>query len=227
MKIIITILFIIGIVMLSKRKSPSNQAPNEAEADSKEVSWQRNRSRKSNHSSGSSADFPSYKILKTPILLPETCIDTDEQIREIVDGDITYKVDIIARTCTCVDFQKTRAKFAKQDIRRICQHLQRALKRLGALEEAEDYILELLNYGAKKNCLTVVPSKGMTFYISYDDSTPWIDVVSRKRKKGEKGILLTGGYERFGFNRIENRWSYGDGPPGASFVKHVLHEKVF
>lgn len=53
--------------------------------------------------------------------------------------------------------------------------------------------------------------------IGYSDE--WIDVVTPTRAK-----VLT--YKRFGFNILENRWSYGSSVPGAPYFREVIAQNM-
>jgi hypothetical protein len=49
---------------------------------------------------------------------------------------------------------------------------------------------------------------------------PWVNVYARSRRADDRGGVYTGGYERFGWNIDEQRWSYAKNPPGAAEIKN-------
>ena len=134
-----------------------------------------------------------------------------------------YELDLINQTCGCEKFQQC-SIYPVNDIRRLCPHLRGELfsKHVRNIPElAECYI----SYGSRRNSeITKYQlSSGVPFYIGHSGlKCEWIDVYARKREKGEKEGNFTGFYERYGYNLLEKRWSYGEGPAGASEIKKQI-----
>lgn len=137
-----------------------------------------------------------------------------------------YEIDIQNVSCPCGDFKKQqRYLYSNTDIRRFCRHLATAFSKKLKIEQTE-IVSKMLGYGIKENINEYTFKSGIKYYISYNnENDEWIDVFARKRKPGEKNGLYTGDYERFGFNKSEKRWSYADGPDGASEIKPILIRK--
>ena len=134
-----------------------------------------------------------------------------------------YELDLIHQTCGCEKFQQC-SIYPVNDIRRLCPHLQNELLPrfvINISELAECYV----NYGSRRNHVISKYhlSSGIPFYIGHSGlKCEWIDVYARKRKKGEKEGNFTGSYERYGYNLLEKRWSYSEGPAGASEIKKQI-----
>jgi hypothetical protein len=65
-------------------------------------------------------------------------------------------------------------------------------------------------------------ASGERLAVGYTAGDDWLDVITRKRKKGEKGGRFTGPYDVFGYNMTAGRWSYGEGPAGAGEIRKLL-----
>jgi hypothetical protein len=76
----------------------------------------------------------------------------------------------------------------------------------------------------KNNYYLFKLTSGQEFAVGISLDNPWLDVVARGRRKGEKDGLYTGPYSTHGFHAEESRWSYGSGPPGATEIRKLLHE---
>lgn len=152
--------------------------------------------------------------------LVSTPEDADQTVR---GSEESYRVNLFKMTCTCQDFQKkARLQFAKTDIRRPCKHLLKLLLKKGLLKEPDELtrsILDWLPSGKHFAINHMMSGEAIVFCYGRND---WIDVFARKRRKGDGDGHYTGGYDRFGFNVIENRWSYGSGPPGALEIREMI-----
>jgi hypothetical protein len=138
---------------------------------------------------------------------------------------LRYQVDTTRVTCTCPDFVGRRMTFATNDFRRLCKHLAGAMTPIIDWEHSSEWGPVLIQgTRAKLHFVTGTLSSGAAVLIGYSPDDPWIDVYSRKRKKGDHGGVYTGEYDCFGFNVDRNGWSFGDGPPGAREIRSMLKE---
>jgi hypothetical protein len=143
-----------------------------------------------------------------PLLqLPEI---TDESFRNVrvrsSDGQNFYMVNLIDYTCTCPSFLADHSNAPQRSFGRMCKHICRSLN--------DRKILPLLNplcramveegYGILSGRFDL-DKNGNTIYISGVNAQGWLNVFSLKRKDGKK-------FYRFGYNIIEGRWAYGQGP---------------
>ena len=95
------------------------------------------------------------------------------------------------------------------------------LDAIRALEPGIAEMIEADSHGIKTHAMI-----SGRFVLAWIPRQEWIDVYGRKRKPGDKDGVYTGDLERFGFSLKEWRWSYGDGPPGASLIKPEI-KKLF
>jgi len=83
---------------------------------------------------------------------------------------------------------------------------------------------ELVRRSTKPNRAVRAMASGQLVYFGCSAATPWVDVYARKRRAGEREGLYTGDYECFGFHMTKNRWSYGEGPPGAREIRTMMEQ---
>jgi hypothetical protein len=160
---------------------------------------------------------------RRPIILPPLppAIAPTMLVESGSDASVTYSVNLAALTCTCANFTKERSGYVPLDIRRVCKHARIALEKSGAMD---CYSAELRAVLTSENRVTFhdsTPSGGRVVF-QYVPGEPWIDVHTRKRKKGEKAGVFTGDFAVYGFNLDEERWSYGSGPPGAGEIREMI-----
>lgn len=65
-------------------------------------------------------------------------------------------------------------------------------------------------------------ASGEVFAVGFTEGEPWLDVFTRKRRKGEKGGVYTGPYDDFGYDALDGRWSYGESPPRAAEIRELI-----
>ena len=166
--------------------------------------------------------FEVVKIRNPELCLPEKGTTPDQEIESYSDEDIIYNVSVSEMTCTCPDFTKHRKSAPVSDPRRACKHLYGVMEENDLLSSMSELALAILESPSKNKTLTTVKlSSGNEVSICHGRNE-WVDVFTRKRRKGDSGGRYTGKYDRFGYNVNEQRWSYGDGPPGAKEIKSIL-----
>lgn len=139
-------------------------------------------------------------------------------------GDVHYTLNLKHASCTCPDFQKRRNGYSRHDPRRYCKHL------ANAVVSAPDYSLSenaqlTMAYPPSQFIDECALSTGVKFYLLHDGpESEWVNVHARKRKAGEKAGWFSGKYDRYGYNRDERRWSYGEGPAGAGEIREAIAE---
>lgn len=181
----------------------------------------------------SSSYTPSYNAKKVftvllinnpKLTIPERGSIPDQMVGSYRHENTTYNVSVSLMTCTCPDFIKHRQGFPIYDLRRTCKHLYGVLQDNQCLTNLSELGLAILERPSKKKELTTVQlCSGNQVSICHGDNE-WVDVFTRKRRKGDSGGLYSGKYERFGYNKNERRWSYGEGPPGAREIKSILSQ---
>jgi hypothetical protein len=89
-------------------------------------------------------------------------------------------------------------------------------------EESELASAIARQYTKKDHYYRLTLASGEEFAVGATVDEAWLDVITRKRRKGERAGLFTGAYDCFGYSIIEGRWSYGEGPPGAGEIRRLL-----
>lgn len=145
------------------------------------------------------------------------------RIRSETNPDMFYDVSLCEMSCTCPDFNLTRKQFLKKDPRRACKHIVSKFIDNDLLHGQDELAALIFISPTRGELGTFRTSDGMIFSLSFE-KTKWVSVFTRKRRKGEKGIFFTGGYETYGNDRIEKRWSYGEAPSGARYYINLIHQ---
>jgi hypothetical protein len=101
--------------------------------------------------------------------------------------------------------------------------LERFQERGEPLESVPELHNFVIRQYEKKAVYRVFPREaGHYVAIGYTPDSYWLDVVSRKRRKGDGGGYYTGAYAVSGFTLVGQRWSYGEGPPGARELRALV-----
>ena len=147
------------------------------------------------------------------------------QITSLTDAREIYTVSLIDFDCNCPDFYKNRSCFERNDIRRLCKHLIKALEEAELIFEFPGHIGLLLESAANRN-------KGIIIFNDYFEaetingpilvtkaSNGWYNIIAPVVSKGKNRSIF---YDEFGYNLEEKRWSYGKHPPGATEIKKTI-----
>lgn len=147
---------------------------------------------------------------------PELPIVDYSTLIESSDGEDHYTVNLHNLTCTCPDFVGKRAYARPRDYKRLCKHLVRLYRALEIPDEIKDDLFGAFlddHYMRGKGThpledwfLERVDGKKILY--GYSSENPWVNVFAPQG----------GFYERFGFNRIERRWSYSESPEGFALL---------
>lgn len=139
------------------------------------------------------------------------------------DPDARYSVDIGKQTCTCPNFEK-RDTFQKDDMRRWCKHLVHMMDEHLAFEDLpEEQKVPLLQRGKGASQIFFYKHPMLPeMFLVPDEDGDWLSVIARQRRQGERVHEASGQYARFGWNYSGQRWAYGDGAPGASYIRKFL-----
>ena len=161
-----------------------------------------------------------------PILkLTNTSQISDITTPSFSDQHQTYTVSISSMTCTCLDFTETRVEFNTNDPRRGCKHIVERLAENDLLKQQDELSLAILLSPARGDLATFKTESGMVFSLIFEKKG-WVSVFMRRRRKGEKGFFFTGKYQQYGYNLNDNRWSYGDAPPGSKYLKNAIRQTL-
>lgn len=155
------------------------------------------------------------------VFVPFSKFDIKHEIKSFSSEEI-YSLNLKHMTCTCADFIKNnRGRFEPGDIRRLCKHLIELYSQLiGSIGLSEINFSIIKNgHGINSNYdILKIGETNNRVGIIYDNERPWCDVYA-KNKNGE--------YERYGYDKIERRWSYNEKPPSiAKQIEDLISPKL-
>lgn len=147
--------------------------------------------------------------------------------------DATYLVDLAAWSCTCPYAAARVTRYAELDVRRVCKHLSRlALNRTGVLSACDPPVAALLQRGVwskKRRYSRVLETRFFVWsawqspvYLGITPRSPWVSVVTRRRRAGDVAPVFTGEYFLFAYNTEERAWAYDARPPGATVLRDLV-----
>ena len=138
-----------------------------------------------------------------------------------------YEVNLNALTCTCPNFVRLRQEVPPTSFGRMCKHLAARYRLLVPEGASTELILAILGAGHMKVDHRIARlASGGTVVLGFDPDREWCDVFARRRRAGERGGSYTGLFARYGFNLLERRWSYGDGPDGAREIRRLIEAAI-
>lgn len=131
------------------------------------------------------------------------------------EDDVLYEIDIENLTCTCPDWLKRRSHTSQDSPSRLCKHLVEYFSRKPVvlppkLKPYKELISlqgkRLRGMVAEEDDVHVIYDKvdEIPFMADYREGTDWINVVIRG--------------QRYGYNWLEERWSYGKEPEYAERI---------
>jgi hypothetical protein len=131
-----------------------------------------------------------------------------------------YGVDLYEHTCTCPDWAASRYSANFGSINRACKHIAEAFLSLkhplpGWLTAVfEDCIRRNHGTSPDANWFVLQLSKNIAVALA-GSSNPWVNVYAPSG----------GHYERFGYNKEEDRWSYGNKPHLSRKIADFISER--
>lgn len=141
---------------------------------------------------------------------------------ESFSSDDSYDVDLDWQSCPCPDWIDRRRGFALESPDRCCKHIVRAI-----FDNELDDQLDPLPRSILENCYERSRGADMGaeyFLLSYKDNKALLSVT----ESDWINVYALGGdgcFERFGYNRLERRWAYGESPYGiATAVRKFARE---
>lgn len=132
-----------------------------------------------------------------------------------------YQIDLGKQTCTCDYFSK-KAHFPLNDARRFCYHMIEAFERYEAFKNVPHRTLMVAELGSAWHITSAYSLKHVKLplmYLLVEKANPWLNIFARKKRSGESVYSASGDFERHSYNILQERWSYGEGVPGASILK--------
>jgi len=127
-----------------------------------------------------------------------------------------YHVDLLKQTCSCPNWMDYRRSELLGSPLRFCKHMFSALGNASRKEDWPAWLGCLVQSGTSLrpgSSLSVAELPGGAALIVVSDR-PWCDVIAWK----------AGSYSRFGFNRLEHRWAYGNAPEGPMEIRRLIRQ---
>ena len=158
--------------------------------------------------------------------LPIKPVEGILKVRSQFTVGVKYDVDLDQQTCTCENFRKRRSH-PKNHVARWCKHLLKELKKAGAFSTLEGLQAEVVTFSFTQcNKMYLIKHQDLPeMVLTLGDalhSEGWININARKKRTGENIKQASGKFENYGWNLHEKRWSYTDGPAGASLLRPLL-----
>ena len=146
-----------------------------------------------------------------------------DRVRSSMSGHY-YEIDLAEQTCTC-DYFKKKEHFPTNDVRRFCYHMVQAFERRDALKHLNHRTLMVAELGSSDPTLAAFVLQHVELplmYLLVEEENPWLNLYGRQKQTGETVYNASGDFVRYGYNILEDRWSYGTGVPGASILKRFF-----
>ena len=139
------------------------------------------------------------------------------------DVGVFYDVSLENQTCSCPDFQK-RSSYPRDSFPRWCKHLVAALNHAGAFADCGVWhkAIAEAEHSGPLGAFIVETDTTQRFLLTAGHNPDWINVLGRTLRKGERSDQATGRIREFGWCISEQRWSYGQGPPGARQLRKLM-----
>ncbi len=112
------------------------------------------------------------------------------------DPNKSYEVNVAQLTCTCLNFQSSRAEHVPGDVRRVCAHLYDKLYQTKAEKSFEPVIQLIIRYGRKEHHFHRVQSAGSDIVFGFSSLVPWVRMLAIF---GNDSVLGS-------YSLAENRW---------------------
>ena len=128
--------------------------------------------------------------------------------------DYKYKSELInpyKYTCTCTEYQQRAAIFPKsRDIRRACKHIYYKFTDTKLKQYLDSLSHLLLKSSAIHNEVLHFKYEYLDkqYYFGFKQNTNWINVYLKEDDE----------FRKFGFNPVENRWSYKSEPRDSAYA---------
>jgi hypothetical protein len=136
------------------------------------------------------------------------------RVKSHSDKTVIYDVDLAGPSCNCADWRGARSQLPKGSLTRCCKHIFDAFGRLEPTGGWPGWLGAFLEQGWKPH-----PGKrwlilrlGSDLDLSSVGGNDWSDIFA----------VVGGGYQRFGYNIAERRWSYGREPPRSNEIEKAI-----
>lgn len=134
-----------------------------------------------------------------------------------------YQTDLGTLSCTCGG-GKLRGQFPSGDPRRVCYHLMRHLCKRKLIQGVDYWAAAIVECGddVPLESWELQLETAPPVLVTRGTNPEWLSILARSKRSGERIAEASGPVERHGWSLMDNRWSYGQGPPGAGEVRKLL-----
>lgn len=200
-------LVLVVVFVVARKGKPSGQAP----------STDRHRLRAS-----SKVSLPPIQEFDLTVHLSSASAEPVE-IPSSADDALVYRVDPIAQSCTCPDWQR-RSDRPKDHLGRFCKHMMGVLRDSGAITAESDWVRAIVaqGFGGPTKAWLIELTSAPAVLVISAGASDWVNVLARTTRSGERIIQASGPIQSYGWNVEADRWSYGEGPAGARELTPVM-----
>jgi hypothetical protein len=145
-------------------------------------------------------------------------LDYSCRIESASDPGSFYEVNLNAPTCSCPDWRTRRARHPVQHLSRCCKHV------LAAYSQAAPDEGWPLWLSAFFGC-AIPPHPEQRWFLIEVNTKPVL--FSSAPKEWSNVFAPKGsGYERFGYNSLEQRLAYGAAPYNSKIISNLIHARL-
>lgn len=123
------------------------------------------------------------------------------------ESGIEYLVDLVGPTCSCPDFQTTRASMQRLHLNRCCKHIFKGYSQVAPANGWPSWLDAYFELGLRPH-----PDQSWTVVKLGNDC---VLVSSARNDWANVFVNLISENERYGYNVAEDRWAYGNEPETA------------
>jgi hypothetical protein len=136
------------------------------------------------------------------------------EIRSHSQKGIKYQVDLSEPRCSCPDWVGARQHIPVGHLTRCCKHVLDAYGQVEPEEGWPGWLGAFFNFAwpPHPNQSWLIVEVGNSFALVSTAAKGWANAF----------VEVDGGYDRFGYNVEERRWSYGMAPPGSRNIARMI-----
>lgn len=143
-------------------------------------------------------------------------IETVLNIASFNEPDLVYQINLSGPSCSCPDFKKNRHNLPFGHISRCCKHIMQAFSEVRPSNGWPSWLDPFIEAGFRplpNQEWNVCHSTNRNYLVS-SANREWANVYARVGDDGEK----------YGYNIVEDRWSYGNEPADAVTLTETIQK---
>lgn len=139
------------------------------------------------------------------------------QIRSHSEPGLLYEVNLEHPTCDCPDWLTQRQRLPVGHITRCCKHVLDAYRHLRPRTGWPGWLAPFLDDGW--------PPHPHTEWLLADAGGLYALVSTAPKGWANVYVASGNGHGRYGYNIHEDRWAYGEEPPGGDYLAEIIRKK--